>query len=479
MPVINISVKDKIARLETPVNIVCNNSDYVIRFAFDAEWQGYETKTARFVISGKYIDTIFSGAEVTVPIISDARVVAIGVYAGDLHTTTPALIMCDGSITSEGGSPATPSEDVYNAIMQALNDRISEPAQDGTAGQVLATDGSGGRYWTDQTGGGGGAEVEIDNQTIVKDASGKLKTSLGAGEFHGDDIVFAGQGYNAWFSKLSDKGLAFSDTLYYSSILNDGYTPNFYAGDTCTVTINYKSTEHVAKAAGESTEPRAQYLGNLGLVSDEFPNTGENFLYTAAFDGTWMFIVDADTLLDNSDLLQWQIQGKAKKIEQIDPKFIPGITEVPEVIKKYIDDKGTYTATANMKVSDTHPAFAIGSYTAIREAVDAGQDVRIRLQTWNNSYTKVQLTEYYRLVSYGDSSLAFISQNAYKNLPNINRMHMYRLMVSASGIEYESFIISNNITNEVTILSSTPDSTKRFKITVDDSGTISATEVTQ
>lgn len=162
MPVINISVKDKIARLETPVNIVCNNSDYIIRFDFDAEWQGYETKTARFVISDKYIDTVFRGTEVVAPIISDARAVAIGVYAGDLHTTTPALIMCDGSIISKRGSPAAPSEDVYNAIMQALNDRIPEPAQDGTTGQVLATDGSGGRYWTDQRPGGGGAMSDDD-----------------------------------------------------------------------------------------------------------------------------------------------------------------------------------------------------------------------------------------------------------------------------------------------------------------------------
>lgn len=155
MPVINISVKDKIARLETPVNIVCNNSDYAIRFDFDAEWQGYETKTARFVVNGRYTDVVFTGEEVVVPIIPDARVVAIGVYAGNLHTTTPAFIMCDSSIISKRGSPAAPSEDVYNVIMQALNDRISEPAQDGTTGQVLATDGSGGRYWTDQTDGGG------------------------------------------------------------------------------------------------------------------------------------------------------------------------------------------------------------------------------------------------------------------------------------------------------------------------------------
>lgn len=162
MPVINIVVKNKIARPESLISIVCNNSDYIIRFDFDPEWQSYETKTARFVVNGRYTDVVFTGEEVVVPIIPDARVVAIGVYAGNLHTTTPAFIMCDSSIISKGGSPAAPSEDVYNAIMQALNDRISEPAQDGTAGQVLATDGSGGRYWTDQTGGGGGAMTDDD-----------------------------------------------------------------------------------------------------------------------------------------------------------------------------------------------------------------------------------------------------------------------------------------------------------------------------
>lgn len=88
------------------------------------------------------------------PIVYNTRMVAVGVFAGDLRTTTPALIFAHRGILDGTGSHAAPDADVYNAIMQALNDRIPEPSQDGTAGQVLATDGSGGRYWTNQTGGG-------------------------------------------------------------------------------------------------------------------------------------------------------------------------------------------------------------------------------------------------------------------------------------------------------------------------------------
>lgn len=148
--IIKITVRNKIAMLSAPAAIVCGNSDYSIQFDFDDEWAGYETKTARFIIGGKYTDVVFSGDTVDMPIVYNTRMVAVGVFAGDLRTTTPALIFAHRGILDGTGSPAAPDADVYNAIMQALNDRIPEPSQDGTAGQVLATDGRGGRYWTDQ-----------------------------------------------------------------------------------------------------------------------------------------------------------------------------------------------------------------------------------------------------------------------------------------------------------------------------------------
>ena len=121
---IRISVNNKIATLQDNVSIINGNSDYVIKFEFDAEWDAYETKTARFVTARGYTDVVFSGDEVALPVITDAISVRVGVCAGNLHTTTPAVIFCRRCITDGSGSPADPTPDVYAQLMALLNDRI-------------------------------------------------------------------------------------------------------------------------------------------------------------------------------------------------------------------------------------------------------------------------------------------------------------------------------------------------------------------
>ena len=118
---IKISVNNKIATIEDNVLIINGNSDYVIKFDFDAEWDAYQTKTARFVTARGYTDVVFSGDEVALPVITDAISVRVGVYAGNLHTTTPAVIFCRRCITDGSGSPADPAPDVYAQIMERLN----------------------------------------------------------------------------------------------------------------------------------------------------------------------------------------------------------------------------------------------------------------------------------------------------------------------------------------------------------------------
>ena len=114
MPNIQINIKNKVARADRAI-IVCDNSDYTAVFDFDAEWDEYTTKTARFVYGGRYTDVVFSGNECPVPVIQDTRAVTVGVYAGDLHTTTPAYISCVPSILFGNGIPADPTPEVDNA----------------------------------------------------------------------------------------------------------------------------------------------------------------------------------------------------------------------------------------------------------------------------------------------------------------------------------------------------------------------------
>lgn len=120
MPVIDILVRDKVATAAA-AELVCGNSDYILAFDFDAEWAEYETKTARFAYNGTYQDIVFDGTECPAPVITNATMCQVGVYAGDLHTTTPAVVWCKKSILCEGGAPADPPEDVYARILEKIN----------------------------------------------------------------------------------------------------------------------------------------------------------------------------------------------------------------------------------------------------------------------------------------------------------------------------------------------------------------------
>lgn len=120
MKTILIPVIDKIAQSPDD-EIVCGNSDYYIEFAFDSEWDGYDVKTARFVYSGKKTDVVFEGNTVQVPVMANTTKVFVGVFSGDLRTSTPAAIVCRPSILCKGGMPHDPTPDVYAQIMEMLN----------------------------------------------------------------------------------------------------------------------------------------------------------------------------------------------------------------------------------------------------------------------------------------------------------------------------------------------------------------------
>lgn len=131
--IINITVADCRAILEGTPTIVCDNKKkYFIKFAFDSEWGADTQKTARFawVAGGKpqKADVIFTGDTVKVPALVDTTEVKVGVFEGDLTTTTPARIYCERSIRSYGGEPAEETPGQYDHIMTLYNQALEQQA---------------------------------------------------------------------------------------------------------------------------------------------------------------------------------------------------------------------------------------------------------------------------------------------------------------------------------------------------------------
>lgn len=119
MPNLQIIINNKIATyVKRSGAVVCGNSDYVAEFAFDQEWDAHESKIARFTWGGKYFDVPLKGSTCQVPIVRDTHTLTVGVYAGNLCTTTPATIPCQRSILCGTGIEHPEAEDFQ--ISEAL-----------------------------------------------------------------------------------------------------------------------------------------------------------------------------------------------------------------------------------------------------------------------------------------------------------------------------------------------------------------------
>ena len=131
MKTLRINVKDKIATFfQRDGVIVCGNKGYKLVFTFDEEWADCTTKTARFIWNGHYYDKQFTDNECEVPVLNDTTKVTVGVYAGDLKTTTPAEIPCLISIIC--GNPEYIEENIkeYRDIAQQSAEEAQQAARE-------------------------------------------------------------------------------------------------------------------------------------------------------------------------------------------------------------------------------------------------------------------------------------------------------------------------------------------------------------
>lgn len=153
---IRIAVKDKIACLvDKEQFLVCGNNDYEVVFDFDSDWEGISAKTAVFVYGDTPIHQPFTGDICKGVEIKNATLCAIGVFAGNIKTTTGATIECRQSIRDLGGVPKPPSKEVYDEIMALLDKAIeahTELPVGGKTGQILKkrSDEDYDTYWADE-----------------------------------------------------------------------------------------------------------------------------------------------------------------------------------------------------------------------------------------------------------------------------------------------------------------------------------------
>lgn len=117
---LKIKVRNKIAK-GGDKRVVCGNSDYLVRFDLDEEWAKHQAKTMRVEYTdGTYTDVVFSGEVAALPVLRNRERVFVGLYAGNIRTSTPAELKCEKCISDDGGTPAAPEENVYDQLMALL-----------------------------------------------------------------------------------------------------------------------------------------------------------------------------------------------------------------------------------------------------------------------------------------------------------------------------------------------------------------------
>lgn len=119
---IHISVQDRVAYQSDKTVYLCGDGDFAAVFDFDAEWAQLPVRTARFQTENGYTDVVFRGNRCPVPVLNYARKLEIGVYAGNVHTTTPARISLREGIRAAWGTPEDPAPSIYDQLMEQLMD---------------------------------------------------------------------------------------------------------------------------------------------------------------------------------------------------------------------------------------------------------------------------------------------------------------------------------------------------------------------
>ena len=460
MPNINIIVREKIAQAVGDTHIVCGNSDYIAVFDFDEEWDAYETKTARFIWNGKYTDVVFTGTKCPVPVITGAFGVLVGVYAGDLHTTTAATVDTEKSILCRNGLPADPPPDVYAQIIAQLNGMASPEWKDIQDKPFAAL--------------GDGLTVDEENKLSVSDKINAPQTAA-VGEVLTVEEVDADGKPKKWKTQAMDvadvvkfteqdlTGEQRAQARKNISVVGgkelNGLGELEIGSDTSFCVVNEYDTT----------------ASNLGLTPDEFP------MLIIKSAHIWYGRQDFYALSKTGKLYNGVVGNDIQTWNEMTKRIVVNVSRTEE-------ESGAAVMSADK------------TYREIDDAIKSNCDVALNFDgnvfTWsqtvkNGNYstyvfqrTDVQHSRILSIGITGTSAGKTVVQQQTHSTPilmtNENTPPTGSVVTwikSGYGLVSIEELLYYIPVHSILIKSSTEGSTKKFRITVDDSGTLTATEL--
>lgn len=118
-----IQLDKKTIPLDEP--LVSYNKGYDANFIFDDEWDGL-IKTVRFINGDKHKEVILENDKCEFPIDIMGSVVEVGVFAGDLKSTTSTYVLFLPSILEKFGVPVDPTPEIYTQIIRMIEEIKNE-----------------------------------------------------------------------------------------------------------------------------------------------------------------------------------------------------------------------------------------------------------------------------------------------------------------------------------------------------------------
>lgn len=454
MPVINISVENKIAEADGTL-YVCDNSDFVAKFAFDAEWEAYENKTARFVYNNSYVDVVFTGNECPVPTISGTYFFNIGVYAGNLHTTTPARVPCKKSILCGSESESSASQEVKNEFLDVLDKRTGDLAalqttsKDNLVSAINEVATSGGADWN-------------QNDPTAKDY---VKNRPG-----GYDVVTPEKIISEYQlqGNVIDVPIELSEPL----VIGRSYRFTFYE------TADQSSTI---------------FDGEVVAVTARIPGSDDPDNAVAVTTPSCGYIIQPSTYPKKPALYQ----GNKKYAFGYLKLVALAHTEIVKISNKYIINSD-FIITGTLESSET--VTLDKTFDQIQEAIRDGKRAVVHIRMFGpeseNEFSSLQLlASNSEMIMFSGTATNTSGDNVIAMTLTIseeNKVSLFQgiaptmtpngtikqLKMSANPTEDMQIATKQYVDNKEFILKSTTlNSAKKFKITVDDSGTITTMEV--